>query len=98
MDRLRMTCNTNSKPRTWRMGLVVLHSGHHQRSSNAMMGTTCNLRWREVGEKGTHLDNRSVAYLSHRVFLITFVIDNTEMYGERFDIPDDGKVVLYVVV
>ena len=30
------------------MGLVVLHSGHHSKIFRALMGTTCNLRWRDA--------------------------------------------------
>ena len=33
------------------MGLIVLHSGHFSKIFRKLMGTTCNLRWREVGEK-----------------------------------------------
>ena len=33
------------------MGLVVLHSGHLSKIFTRLMGTTCNLRWRDVGEK-----------------------------------------------
>lgn len=29
------------------MGLVVLHSGHHSKIFRRMMGTTCNLKWRD---------------------------------------------------
>ncbi|MBR0458862.1 MAG: ThuA domain-containing protein [Victivallales bacterium] len=74
------------------MGLVVLHSGHMSKIFRRLMGTRCRLRWREVGEK-------------ERVWCVapghpiakgvpeTFVIPHTEMYGEPFDIPDDGKIV-----
>ncbi len=33
------------------MGLIVLHSGHHSKIFKALMGTNCNLKWREIGEK-----------------------------------------------
>src|SRR3989338_11479733 len=33
------------------MGLIVLHSGHHSKIFRRLMGTTCNLNWREAGEK-----------------------------------------------
>ena len=29
------------------MGLVVLHSGHHSKIFRRLMGTTCNLKWRD---------------------------------------------------
>ena len=74
------------------MGLIVLHSGHMSKIFRRMMGTACRLRWREVGEKErlwvvdpTHPIARGVPE--------SFVIPHSEMYGERFDIPDDGKIV-----
>ena len=32
------------------MGLIVLHSGHFSKIFKRLMGTTCNLKWREAGE------------------------------------------------
>ena len=33
------------------IGLVVLHSGHFSRIFKRLMGTTCNLKWREADER-----------------------------------------------
>ncbi|MFT4038653.1 MAG: ThuA domain-containing protein, partial [Thermomicrobiales bacterium] len=33
------------------MGLVVLHSAHFSKPFKALMGTSCNLKWRADGEK-----------------------------------------------
>ncbi|HRU32602.1 MAG TPA: ThuA domain-containing protein, partial [bacterium] len=33
------------------MGLIVLHSGHLSKIFRKLMGTGCNLKWREAGEK-----------------------------------------------
>ena len=33
------------------MGLIVLHSGHFSKIFKSLMGTSCDLKWREVGEK-----------------------------------------------
>ena len=33
------------------MGLIVLHSAHFSKIFKRLMGTTCNLKWREIGEK-----------------------------------------------
>lgn len=30
------------------MGLIVLHSGHHSKLFRRLMGTNCNLAWREI--------------------------------------------------
>ena len=74
------------------MGLIVLHSGHMSKIFRRMMGTACRLRWREVGEK----ERLWVVDPTHPVaqgLPETFVVPHSEMYGERFDIPDDGKIV-----
>jgi len=34
-----------------KLGLVVLHSGHFSKIFKSLMGTTCNLKWHEIGEK-----------------------------------------------
>jgi trehalose utilization protein len=33
------------------MGLIVLHSGHLSRIFTSLMGTSCNLRWREGDDR-----------------------------------------------
>ena len=32
------------------MGMIFLHSGHHSKPFRLLMGTTCNLSWREDGD------------------------------------------------
>ena len=74
------------------MGLIVMHSGHLSKIFRRMMGTVCRLRWREVGEK----ERLWVVAPSHPIakgLPETFVIPHQEMYGEPFDIPDDGKII-----
>ena len=74
------------------MGLIVLHSGHYSKIFRRMMGTACRLRWREAGEK----ERLWVVAPEHpiaREVPETFVIPHQEMYGEPFDIPDDGKII-----
>ena len=74
------------------MGLIVLHSGHFSKIFKLLMGTTCNLKWREAGEK-------------ERIWVINpghpiaeglgeyFELEHTEMYGEPFDIPQPDELV-----
>src|SRR5579862_7086442 len=33
------------------MGLIVLHSGHFSKIFRRLMGTSCALKWREIGER-----------------------------------------------
>jgi len=74
------------------MGLIVLHSGHFSKVFQRMMGTSCSLRWRQVGEREriwTVAPNHPVA----QGLPESFALPHEEMYGERFDVPDDGKIV-----
>lgn len=74
------------------MGLIVLHSGHHSKIFKKLMGTTCNLKWREIGEK----ERLWVVNPSHPIadgLGEYFEIEHTEMYGEFFDIPQPDELV-----
>jgi trehalose utilization protein len=74
------------------MGLVVLHSGHHSKIFRRLMGTTCNLTWREIGEK----ERVWVVAPAHPVAAGLgeyFVVPHTEMYGEPFDVPAPDELV-----
>jgi trehalose utilization protein len=74
------------------MGLVVLHSGHLSKPFRRLMGTSCNLRWREA-------DDRELVWTvspSHPVARDVppvFAIPQQEMYGEFFDIPAPDEIV-----
>lgn len=74
------------------MGLIVLHSGHFSKIFQKLMGTTCNLKWREIGEK----ERLWVVDPSHPIASGLgeyFEIAHEEMYGERFDIPQPDEQV-----
>ncbi len=74
------------------MGLIVLHSGHDSKVFKAVLGTSCSLRWRQIGER----ERLWVVDPSHpiaRNVPPTFALEHEEMYGEPFGIPDDGKIV-----
>lgn len=74
------------------MGLIVLHSGHFSKVFQRLMGTTCNLKWREAGERErlwvVAPDHPIAAGLGE-----SFVIPKAEMYGEHFDIPAPETLV-----
>ena len=75
------------------MGMVVLHSGHFSKIFKTLMGTTCNLKWRNVGEK----ERLWVVDPSHPIaegLGEYFELPQAEMYGEHFDIPEPDKLVL----
>jgi trehalose utilization protein len=70
------------------MGLVVLHSGHFSRIFKKLMGTTCDLKWRELQNE------REILWVTRPGHPIVegiedhFVLPREEMYGEYFDIPE----------
>ena len=76
------------------MGLVVLHSGHHSKIFKRLMGTSCNLAWREQPQGET--ERVWVVAPSHPVaegLPSSFDIPQSEMYGEPFDIPSPDELV-----
>jgi trehalose utilization protein len=69
------------------MGMVVLHSGHFSKIFKKLMGTSCDLKWREA-------DEREILWVTRPGHPIVqgiddhFTIPAEEMYGEYFDIPE----------
>ena len=75
------------------MGLIVLHSGHFSKIFKRLMGTSCSLKWREIGEK----ERLWVVNPAHPIAagLGEFIeIPKAEMYGEHFDIPEPDALVM----
>jgi trehalose utilization protein len=74
------------------MGLVVLHSGHYSKPFRRLMGTSCALKYRESGER----ERLWVVEPGHPIaegFDEYFELPETEMYGERFDVPQPDELV-----
>ncbi len=75
------------------MGLIVLHSGHFSKVFKRLLGTTCNLQYREDGATErlwvTDPGHPIVADIDEYLEL-----PQTEMYGEPFDIPEPDRLVL----
>lgn len=74
------------------MGLVVLHSGHFSKVFKKLMGTSCDLKWREAGEKErlwvvdpTHPITEGIGQYIE--------LEQEEMYGEHFDIPTPDELL-----
>jgi trehalose utilization protein len=74
------------------MGLIVLHSGHFSKIFKTLMGTNCSLKWREIAEK-ERLWNLEPSHPITEGIGEYIELPNTEMYGERFDIPNPDKVI-----
>ncbi len=74
------------------MGLICLHAAHASKIFQKLCGTDTQLKWREVGEK-------------ERIWVIEpghpiaeglgekIELENTEMYGEHFNIPAPETLV-----
>jgi trehalose utilization protein len=74
------------------MGLIVLHSGHFSKIFKRLMGTPCNLTWREAGER----ERLWVTSPRHPIAAGLgpfFELEYEEMYGEPFGIPEPLETV-----
>lgn len=74
------------------MGLIVLHSGHFSKIFKKLMGTSCDLKWREAGEK----ERLWVVSPGHPIAegIGEYIeLPQEEMYGEHFDIPQPDELV-----
>ena len=74
------------------MGLVVLHSGHGAKIFKTLLGTNCNLRWREADEREI-LWNIAPAHPITRGIGERIDLPQHEMYGERHDIPEPEQLL-----
>ena len=75
------------------MGAIFLHSGHHSKPFRYLLGTSCNLTWRESGDSETLW----VIEPSHpitRGIDRYFTLPHEETYGEPFTIPTPDKLLL----
>lgn len=74
------------------MGAIFLHSAHHSKPFKMLMGTSCNLTWREDGD-------RELLWVTDPSHPITKGIDrfihipHEETYGEPFGIPEPDKTL-----
>ncbi len=74
------------------MGLIVLHSGHLAKIFRRMLGTGCTLNWRAIGER----ERVWTCDPSHPIAVgipASFALEQTEMYGEPFGIPNEAHIV-----
>ena len=73
------------------MGMVFLHSAHFSKPFQSLMGTTCSLKWRDGDRERlwTILPNHPIA----KGLPEYFELEEEEMYGERFDIPQPDELV-----
>jgi len=79
--------------RVWEgMGLLVLHSGHFAKPFKRLMGTPCALKWREAGER-ERIWTVNPGHPISAGIPENFVLENEEMYGEFFSVPEPLETV-----
>jgi len=75
------------------MGAVFLHSGHFSKPFKKLMGTGCDLKWREA-------DDREILWVTRPGHPLVEGIEDhiilpfEEMYGEFFDVPEPEQTVM----
>lgn len=74
------------------MGFIALHSAHLSKPFKLLMGTSCSLRWRKKGER-QRVWNLAPSHPVTRGIGEQFVVPVSEMYGERFDIPEPDQLL-----
>jgi trehalose utilization protein len=75
------------------MGLIALHSAHFSKIFKRLMGTSCDLKWRVVGER----ERLWIVAPGHPItdgLPERIDLAREEMYGEHFDIPPPEELVL----
>lgn len=74
------------------MGIIFLHSAHFSKPFKRLMGSPCNLTWREAGERErlwvTSRNHPIAAGLPDH-----FELEHEEMYGEPFGVPEPLETV-----
>ena len=74
------------------MGIVVLHSGHFSKIFRRLMGSTCDLKWREATDR-EHLWVVAPGHPITEGLGDRITLESEEMYGEHFDIPEPQELV-----
>lgn len=73
-------------------GLIVLHSGHYSKVFRRLMGTGCDVNWREADER----ERIWVVSPNHPIVegIGDYIeLPQEEMYGEHFDIPAPDELI-----
>ena len=74
------------------MGMVFLHSAHHSKPFKALLGTSCNLTWRETGDSETLCVIEPADPITQGIDRY-FTLEHEETYGEPFVIPTPDKLL-----
>ncbi len=75
------------------MGFIALHSAHHSKPFKLLMGTSCNLCWRDDKD----MERIWVCKPSHPIVqgIGRYIeLEHEETYSEPFDIPEPDQTVM----
>ncbi len=75
------------------MGLIVLHSAHYSKIFKKLMGTSCNLKWREDNEEERLWITSPGHPIVNGLKKEYIELEEEEMYGEFFDIPQPDDII-----
>ncbi|RLM51734.1 ThuA domain-containing protein [Halorubrum sp. Atlit-28R] len=73
-------------------GLIALHSAHYSKIFRRLMGTSCSLKWREAAERERLWTIEPGHPIAEGIGEYVELAE-TEMYGERFDVPAPDTLV-----
>lgn len=73
------------------MGFIALHSSHYAKPFTRLMGTSCSLRWRDNDFERIWCVNP--AHPIAEGIPPCFELEQEEMYGEFFDIPQPESLI-----
>ena len=74
------------------MGAIFLHSAHHSKPFRKLLGTSCNLTWREDGDYELVWNIKPSHPITQGIDRFIY-LDHEEPYGEPFTIPEPDEVV-----
>ncbi len=74
------------------MGLICLHSAHHSKILKSLLGTTCNLSWRDDGDM-ERIWNVNPSHPIAQGIGRYFELEHVETYAEPFGIPEPDETV-----
>lgn len=74
------------------MGAIFLHSGHHSKPFRKLMGTSCNLTWREDGDQELVWNIKPAHPITQGIGRF-IKLEHEETYGEPFTVPEPDELV-----
>ena len=74
------------------MGFIALHSAHFSKPFKRLMGSSCDLKWREANDRERLWVVAPAHPITHGLGE-TIELEREEMYGELFDVPPPEELI-----